>query len=155
MDHDGCTLQWIHSTPGCVLCRHVPYKWCFFLYRNPYHLAKVLRDIRPRYIVIYDAEIQFVRQIEVRIISLHSHRLLHKNFVYLIGLQGWYSWYANQSVFPALWQFRWRAGICIYCFSFHWSIRWCFLICRNISQLWGRRRMLFISWSSKEQYGML
>ncbi len=36
--------------------------------RNPYHLIKVLRDIRPRYVVIYDAEIQFVRQVEVRIL---------------------------------------------------------------------------------------
>ena len=40
------------------------------LCRNPYHLAKVLRDIRPRYVVIYDAEIQFVRQVEVRIVII-------------------------------------------------------------------------------------
>ena len=38
--------------------------------RNPYHLAKVLRDIRPPYFVIYDAEIQFVRQVEVRNVNL-------------------------------------------------------------------------------------
>lgn len=32
---------------------------------NPYHLTKVLRELRPRYIIMYDADVKFVRQVEV------------------------------------------------------------------------------------------
>ena len=43
------------------------------LFSNPYHLTKVLSELRPRYIIMYDAEVKFVRQIEVSVHILNGH----------------------------------------------------------------------------------
>ena len=33
---------------------------------NSYHLSKLLNDLKPKYVVMYDTEVQYIRQIEVR-----------------------------------------------------------------------------------------
>ena len=34
-------------------------------YRDPYHLTKLLKELSPRHIVMYDPNIEFVRQVEI------------------------------------------------------------------------------------------
>ena len=33
---------------------------------DPFSFAKTLRDLQPRYVVLYDSDMNFVRQLEVR-----------------------------------------------------------------------------------------
>ena len=37
----------------------------FFESDEYYHLATKLKNLKPRYVIMYDADIQFVRQVEV------------------------------------------------------------------------------------------
>ena len=39
----------------------------FFLLccRDPYHLTKLLKELSPRHIIIYDPSVEFVRQVEI------------------------------------------------------------------------------------------
>lgn len=34
-------------------------------YSDPYSLIKTLDEVEPRYVILYDAEMEFVRQLEV------------------------------------------------------------------------------------------
>ncbi|XP_041475884.1 DNA repair endonuclease XPF-like [Lytechinus variegatus] len=49
-DVETTPLTVIHPLHGC---------------RDPYSLTKTLHELKPRYVILYDAEIQFVRQLEV------------------------------------------------------------------------------------------
>ena len=44
-----------------------------FTFSDPYSLMKTLTELEPRYIVMYDADMEFVRQIEVRFLFASVH----------------------------------------------------------------------------------
>lgn len=61
------------------------------LCRNPYLLAKVLKEIHPRYVIMYDADVQFVRQVEVselKTIICMSYYVPYIMMLNIIGVQG-------------------------------------------------------------------
>lgn len=46
----------------------------FNCFSDPYSLTRTLHEIEPRYVILYDAQMEFVRQLEVRQAELHCHR---------------------------------------------------------------------------------
>jgi len=38
---------------------------CCLFFSDPYSLIRTLEEIEPRYVILYDAEVEFVRQLEV------------------------------------------------------------------------------------------
>ena len=59
----GVTLVVVPCNVYCTLSKH--FLIFFFPVSDRYSLLRALCEVEPRYVVLYDAQMQFIRQLEV------------------------------------------------------------------------------------------
>ena len=52
-NNDALEMKMTDDVPSIICCR------------DPYHLTKLLKELSPRHIIMYDPSIEFVRQVEI------------------------------------------------------------------------------------------